>query len=233
MDAQVESIHRLTPRVKQFRLERTDGGTFDHEPGQHTRLHLDRDGEEVVRPYTPTSLPGTAQLTLAIKRYADGTASTHMHERDRGDVVAIEEPEGDLYLRDLGRDLAFLATGTGMTPTMAMLRQALREGTGEVELLLGEKTQADLLYRETLDALAAEHERFSVTYVLSEEDWAGRTGHVQAHLEDVLGDLAGRDYYLCGVPAMVVETKERLADRGVPDGQVYTEGWEEDEVADE
>lgn len=233
VEVRIRSIHRMTPRVKQFQLERRDGGTFDFDPGQHTQLHFEQDGEEVVRPYTATSLPGTAMITLAIKRYDDGTASVYMHERSQGDTIEIEEPDGNLYLRDLDRDVVLVSSGTGITPMVAMLRKYLRDGSGDVHFLFGEKTQEDVVYRETLDGLEAEHDQLTVAYSLSQEDWDGYTGHVQEHLEDALDSFEGRDFYACGVPGMVVDTKEVLRERGVPDEHVFSEGWEEDEVTEE
>jgi ferredoxin-NADP reductase len=44
----------------------------------------------------------------------------------------------------------------------------------------------------------------------------------------VLGDLDGTDFYVCGVPEMVVETGNLLESAGVDEGDVYTEGWEAD-----
>jgi NAD(P)H-flavin reductase len=85
------------------------------------------------------------------------------------------------------------------------------------------------MYRETLDQFAAAHEDFSVVYSLSDEDWDGPTGHIQTHLGEYLDDL-DRQFYVCGVPEMVVETKDHLAELGVPDEQVFSEGWEDGEV---
>jgi len=80
-EATVTSIHEMTPEVKQF-VVRADE-EFEYEPGQHTTVQFDSgetdiDAEEegtVVRPYTATNLPGTDAITLAIKRYEEGTAS--------------------------------------------------------------------------------------------------------------------------------------------------------------
>ncbi|MFC7156379.1 ferredoxin--NADP reductase [Halomarina halobia] len=232
--AEVVSIHRMTPRVKQFRL-RAEGHEFDYEPGQHTTVQFERDGEEVVRPYTPTSLPGTDSITLAIKVYDDGTASAYMHTRRVGDEVVLGSLEGNLTLENPEADVAFVATGTGITPVMALLKQYLREGEGDAHFFFGEKDRESVLYRETLDQLEAEHENLTVVYSLSDSgyEWTGPTGHVQEHLEASLDDFEGRDFYVCGVPAMVVETTERLAALGAPDDRVFTEGWEEGAVADE
>jgi len=226
----VTSVHQMTPDVKQFVLE-ADDHTFEFRPGQHTHVHFEQDGEEVVRPYTATGLPGTERITLAIRRYPDGTASTWMHERSPGDAITIEELDGNLYLRDLDSDVAFVATGTGITPMMALCKQYLESGSGDAHFFFGEKDEEHVIYRETLDQLAAENENFDVTYVLSEDDWAGDEGHVQEHLADHLDGFDGRDFYVCGVPGMVVETQDHLRERGVEDDRIYAEGWESDEVA--
>lgn len=228
--ATLTSIHQMTPRVKQYLL-RVDGHTFSYRPGQHITINFEQDGEAFQRPYTPVNLPGTTALALAIKRYDDGTASVWMDEREMGDTIAITEPGGNLYLRDTDRDVVFLSTGTGITPLIAMLKQYLNEGTGQAAFLSGERTQKDLMFRETLDHLSADHPNLSVLYSLSHEEWAGPTGFVQNHLDEALdGDFEDPHYYICGVPPMVVDTEETLRDRGVPDERVFTEGWESDAV---
>lgn len=235
-EATVTSIHRMTPQVKQFVLEADR--EFEFEPGQHTTIRFEQEDpdededEEVVRPYTATNTPGSNRITLAIKRYDDGTASVYMHEREVGDTITLDELGGNLTLRDPDRDVAFVSTGTGITPMIAMLKQYLEVGSGEVHFFYGAPNQEEIIYRETLDQLAAEHEALSVVYSLSEEEWSGATGHVQDHIEEHLDveDEDERHFYVCGVPEMVVETKERLSEVGVPDECVFSEGWEGDAV---
>jgi len=84
--ATVVDTYPLTPRVKGFRL-RVPGHEFDFESDQHTTVRFESGDEEVVRPYTPTNLPETEETTFAIKRYADGLASSYMHTRDPGDEL--------------------------------------------------------------------------------------------------------------------------------------------------
>lgn len=231
-DATFTSIHQMTPTVKQFQLT-LDDTTWDFKSGQHTVIHFeDENGEEVARPYTPTSLPGQSTFTLAIKRYDNGTASVYMHERELGDTIEVSEPDGNLYLRDVGEDVVFIATGTGITPMVAMLRQYLQKGTGDAYFFFGEKTQDDLMYRETLDLLEAEHEELTVIYSLSDESWKRPEGFIQEHLTKELDTLEDKHYYISGVPQMVVDTEELLADEGVPNHAVFSEGWESDVVDD-
>lgn len=228
--ARISSIHRMTPKVKQFQLVLEDGADWEFEPGQHTVIHFEQDGEEVARPYTPTNLSEMPEnmFVLAIKRYDDGTASVYMHDREVGDEIEVDEPHGNLYLQDLDRDVVFLSTGTGITPMMAMLKQYLREGNGKAYFFFGERTQEDLMYRETLDQLEAEHRNLAVIYSLSHEEWSGREGFVQEHLDDVLDSFDDKHFYVCGVPPMVVDTKDLLQGQGVEEERIFSEGWEED-----
>ncbi|WP_267642150.1 ferredoxin--NADP reductase [Haloarchaeobius amylolyticus] len=241
--AEVVAVHQQTPDVKQFRL-RVDDHEFDHDPGQHVTVQFTFDGEgtegdvepgeEVVRPYTPTNLPGTGELTLAIKQYQDGLASAYMHQRRVGDEVTLGEPEGDLHVREYGNDVAFVSTGTGITPMLAMLRDYLDRGEGHVHFVHGARDREHVMFRETLEGLASEHANLDLTFVLSESEpsWNGRIGHVQDHLGDLFDAVDDRDHYVCGVPEMVVETRETLHDLGAPDERVYAEGWESDAVGE-
>lgn len=229
-DATLTSIHQMTPRVKQYVLE-VEGHPFSYRPGQHIRIVVEQDGETVQRPYTPVNLPGTDALALAIKRYEEGTVSVWMDEQDPGDSIVITEPGGNLYLRDPDRDVVFLSTGTGITPMIAMLKQYLNDGSGRAAFLYGERTQADIMYRETLDHLSADHDRLDVLYSLSHEEWAGSTGFVQSHLSDgVIDGFENPHYYICGIPPMVVDTEERLLEQNVEADRIITEGWESDAV---
>jgi NAD(P)H-flavin reductase len=119
---------------------------------------------------------------------------------------------------------------------MSMLHDCLPEATGRLTLLFGERTNADLMYRASLDAWAASYERFTVRYVLSDEDGSGlgaafRTGYVQDHLADALPSLDDPRAYVCGVPEMVVDTKQSLVDdHGLAEDAVFSEGWEDGSV---
>lgn len=227
--ATLTSVHQMTPRVRQYVLQ-VEGHTFDYKPGQHTVLSYGRGNDMVARPYTPVILPGTDKLVLGIKRYEGGAMSGWMAQRTPGDTVSIRELTGNLFLRNLNDDAVFLSTGTGITPMLAMLRHYLRDGSGRAAFLYGERTQQDLMFRETLDQLEASHDALTVVYSLTDEAWAGRTDYIQTHLGDVLDGVENTDFYICGVPQMVVDTQDTLADHGVPKERIYTEGWEESAV---
>lgn len=229
--AEVVSIQQMTPTVKQFRL-RVPGHQFEYEPGQHTTIHFEWRGNEIVHPYTPTGLPRTDQITLAIKVYPDGLASAYMHKRNTGDEITIGELEGNLTLNNTDEDVAFVSTGTGITPMMALLKHYLDEGDGHVYFFSGERKEENIMYHETLEQFAARYENLDLVFSLSDSDWQwdGHIGYIQEHLDEYLDQFDDRDFYVCGVPDMVVDTKEQLRDLGTPDERIFTEGWEDGAV---
>lgn len=230
--AKVVDVYDVTPDVKGFRL-RVPGHEFSFEPGQHTTIRFESGDESVVRPYTPTNLPGSDEIALTIRRYEDGLASSYMHTKRPGGEVTIGPIEGNLTLDNPDRDVAFLASGTGLTPLLSILRQYLRDGSGHAEVVFGESREETIIHRETLNELAANHTNLDVTFTLSDPnwEWTGRAGYVQEHLEELFDDFENRDFYICGVPPMVVETKAALKELGSPDKRIHSEGWE-DEVVD-
>jgi len=231
--ATIVDKYPITPDVSGFRL-RVPDHTFDFKPGQHTTIQFERGGKTVTRPYTPTNLPGTNELMLTIKRYDDGLGSSYMHTRRPGDEVTIGPIEGSLTLNDPDRDVAFFATGTGVTPMLSLLRQYLKEGSGHAHVLFGEKTESSIIHRGTFNELAADNNQLDVTFTLSDPnwEWTGRIGYVQEHLDDCFDSFTDRDFYVCGVPPMVVQTKERLTELGAPDDRIHSEGWEDSVVDD-
>ncbi len=249
LDATLMSRQMLTPDTAQLVLQ-APGHTFDFEPGQHVGVAYDGDDGLVHRSYSPVSLPGSDTVVLMVTRYDNGTCSVWLHEREIGSTVGLTTPSGNLTLKDPERDVVFLATGTGLTPMLAMLQAYRQTGAGKATLVYGERTLADIPYRETLDLWAAGTDRLHITYALSHsEDTPERTsnqtrgsrdtsppgiaeirhGYVQTHLGDVLDaeTLRTAYFYACGVPQMVVDTEETLTgDLGVDEDRVFTEGWE-------
>lgn len=62
------------------------------------------------------------------------------------------------------------------------------------------------------------------------DDWDGPTGNIQDHFEEYLSTFEEQDFYICGVPTMVVDTKEKLLTEAVTANRSFTEGWEEGAV---
>ncbi|ESS04564.1 MAG: 2-polyprenylphenol hydroxylase related flavodoxin oxidoreductase [uncultured archaeon A07HR67] len=232
-DARITDISRVTPDVRQYTVELLEG-EFDGIPGQHTAIRApgNGDGSGGVKPYSTLAVDGD-RLVLMIRTYEDGTVSKYMGDRETGDVIQLSTSlTGSLTLESTERPAVFISTGTGITPMIAILHQYLRTGGEHATFMFGEKTTDQLMYKSMLEQMSATYD-LDVVFATSRESWSGREGYIQESAEDVFDEFGvERDYYLCGVPRMVVETKETLADLGVPPERVHSEGWEDSQVSE-
>lgn len=228
-NATLTAVTQTTPEVKQFQFE-LDNSSWDFAAGQHTVLKFEDEGEEVERPYTMINLPEDQKFALAIKKYPDGRATPWIHDREPGDEIEFADPSGNLKIKDYDKDVVFISTGTGATPMYAMLRDYLREGSGKAYYFHGEKTRETVLFKQELELLETENSELEVIFSLTDENWNGPQGYIQENVPDYLNSLEDKHFYICGVPAMVVQTEELLKDHGVDEERIITEGWENDAV---
>jgi NAD(P)H-flavin reductase len=75
--------------------------------------------------------------------------------------------------------------------------------------LFGCRSQADILWREQLEQLAAEEPLFQLSVTLSRPDpaWPGRRGYVQEHVVELARTLAQPHVFICGLSRMVSEVR--------------------------
>ena len=109
------------------------------------------------------------------------------------------------------RTLVAFAAGSGITPVMAILKTVLRREAGRFFLFYGNRSVADIIFREQLEDLKDRYlARLSVFHVLSREqqDIAMLNGHLDAEKVRVLMrsvvPVAGVDQaFVCGPQPMI------------------------------
>lgn len=223
--SEIVDITRLSPDVRQYVVKLEDE-EFQGEAGQHTLIQ-NESGD--IKPYSILGVDGDEAI-LMIRNYGGEGVSNYMGEREVGNIIDIEpDLNGNLTLQDSDRPIALLATGTGVTPMIGILNEYIEGGCQEdAVFLFGDKNREQTLYKNMVKQYEVLHDVQS-EYVLSREEWHGREGYVQQHIEDVVPDVSPdteRDFYVCGVPKMVVQTKEMLSDLGIPSERIHSEGWE-------
>lgn len=192
-----ERYEREHPALVRVRLETDE--EVDFVPGQYVSVRY----AGTTRPYSVASSPNREYLELCVRRVPGGRLSERLcTDLRRGDALTVRGPNGELVLREPSeRDLAFLATGTGVAPLRSMLTYTFEEGRDQyrgterdVWLFLGASWRDDLPYHEAFRALAGERENFHYVPTLTREpyltDWAGETAYIQHALCKYLADGA-------------------------------------------
>ncbi len=204
----------LSPHVVGLSLA-AQSGALSFVAGQWINLYVQGAEGVLKRAYSIASAPSDPELELAVTRVEGGAASPVLHALSVGATIAIDGPHG-LFTRDdaaQAKPALFVATGTGLSPFRSMWREALtRSAHPPITVLFGARTEADILWRDELLALAAQHPGFRLEVTLSRPDgsWTGRTGHVQTHLEGLARELGEPDVYICGLTKMVSEVRSTL-----------------------
>lgn len=236
----LERARSLSPSVRELVFARVDERPMTFDAGQWVSLVLplaDAPDGRLRRAYSIASAPdGSPRFEIAVTKVDGGPGSTFLHAMPEGAVIDAVGPQG-FFTRDLAKTgpSLFVATGTGITPLRSMLRAAVARGDARSMIVLyGNRTAADVLYRDELDALARERAHFSAEYTLSRPgpEWPGRRGWVQEHVRELWAELRARDEglphaYVCGLQRMVGAVRDLLRkELGATREQVHSERYD-------
>lgn len=198
----------------------THGITFT--PGQVAVLEVS--GEEPAY-FAFASAPDDAELEFLVKQKVG--ASTRIFDMQPGDKVDLLEVAGHGFDLDeqRGKDLVFVAMGTGVAPLRSALRHVLqrKHDFGQLVVLYGARTPFDFCYSDETESW--EDAGVELRQVISRpdgHDWSGPTGYVQSLLDHVLPDLKSPVALICGSLEMMGQTRDRLRQMGFAPDEILT-----------
>ncbi|HEX5432456.1 MAG TPA: FAD-binding oxidoreductase [Bryobacteraceae bacterium] len=229
MQAKLIRSAELAPGVRHFTFQSLGPGPFHFEAGQFVSFSEEIGGKVITRAYSIASPPdGTNCFELCLNLVPEGFFSSRLFEMEPGETVEMREPLGMFMLRQPPRDSVFIATGTGIAPFRSMLKRHLHKSSPAFTLLFGVRYESHLMYRREFEELAEFYPQFHFRPTLSrpEPGWSGRTGHVQAHLEEALGGRRDLDIYLCGLKLMVDDVRAILKGMGFDRKQIFYEKYD-------
>jgi ferredoxin-NADP reductase len=216
-----------------------DGEPTPFEPGQYMTIGVFVDGRIVQRPYSVASAPSDAGDTgyeMYLRLVQGGTFTPVLWDLPVGHRMRMIGPKGKFMLQPGDeRTHLFVSSGTGNAPFIAMMRQALIDGSPRRAVFLnGVSHVRDLGYRELVEGWQASGE-YPVTFIPtisrpndpSNAGWTGRTGRVETIVAPVIAELGLRPddtvAYLCGNPDMIQTTEATLLELGFPEETVHKE----------
>lgn len=229
-----ERAFRVVSKVAESReitslyLEPVDGAAVvAHQPGQYIGLRLLIDGQELRRNYSLSAPANGRQLRISVKREAQGVVSTHLHDHvPVGDVLQVFAPAGAFTLKKSDKPLVLISAGVGITPTLAMLQEALKTSR-PVHFIHCARNREVHAFRDTVDAWQANHpqlKRFYCYDQASSADAADAVGWLdQNQLAQWLPTTTDVDAYFLGPKPFMAQVKRHLKALGVPESQTHFE----------
>ncbi|OLN85688.1 NADH-cytochrome b5 reductase 1-like protein 2 [Colletotrichum chlorophyti] len=192
--------------------------------GQHVAIKAEIDGKSVSRSYTPTSNNSDlGRLELVIRCYPDGLLTgKYLANLEIGDEVQFRGPKGAMrYQRNMVKKIGMLAGGTGITPMYQLIRAICEDDrdTTEISLIYANRSEADILLRDELEAFARRYPKnFKLHHLVDSppENWAYGVGYVTREMMAERFPAPGPDsrIMLCGPPGMVNAAKKSLESLG-------------------
>lgn len=258
-EERVLAIRHWTPTLLSFRTTRYRAFRFT--PGHYARLGLAgqppasaAEGSEtaagdgvVWRPYSMVSAATDEHLEFISVLVPGGAFSQRLAELRVGDPIRVDKAAfGFLTVDQLapGRDLWMLASGTGLGPFVAILRDPAVWGRFERLILAhGVRRAGELAYRDEIEALAANAGGAQLVYlpIVTREAGAtplsGRIPQLLAAgaLEAAAGATLSIEHsrlMVCGNPEMARELRQQLGAlgfsttrRGVPGQMAFEKYW--------
>lgn len=241
----VSRLHPEARGVVSVHLEPVEGGVLpDYRPGQHIEIRVRIGSESVTRSYSltgPANVPGRRSYAIAVRHQtglgADGTpfegrVSSHINRQLRpGDIVDLKAPSGSFVLpRRSPQPLIFLAGGIGITPFMSLLESLPDGDPTEIRLYYGNRNGDFHAFRDRIGFHVSRLPGLTVVNHYDQPLPSDRPGidHDSAAritagmVPDGLISRRAR-IYMCGPPGMMEDFARGLAERGVPDFDIFRE----------
>ena len=191
-------------------------------PGQVAVLRVEG---EAPAYFAFASAPEDPELEVLVKQSLG--ASNRIFDMQVGERIELVEVAGHGFALEeqKGKDLVFVAMGTGVAPLRSALRHVLNhpQEFGQLVVLYGARIPDDFCYRdetETWEAAGVE-----LRQVISRpdgHDWSGPTGYVQSLLDHVLPNLLSPVALICGSSEMIDQTRDRLLQMGFAPEAILT-----------
>jgi predicted ferric reductase len=169
-------------------------------------------------PFSLSEAPDGRSLRITVK--ALGDFSRRLAEIRPGTRVVAEGPFGVFTSATRRRaKVALVAGGIGITP----IRGLLEELSGDVAVVYRVVRDEDVIFREELDELARAR-GFALHYVVGDHAAPGGESLMSPeHLRELIPDIAERELYVCGPPAMTDFLQTNVRHAGVPRKFVHAE----------
>lgn len=230
MQVKIDAITRAAPDVAVLQL-RCEGSGLAYQAGQYVDVLLD-DGQRRSYSMATRSAADQGLLELHVRHLPGGLFTDRVFGGlQPGELLQLEGPGGNFYLRDGQTPVILLASGTGFAPIKALIEDAIAKNSNRpMRLYWGGRRQADLY----MDALCRDWTAilpwFDYVPVLSEpdgkSDWTGRTGFVHLAVMQDIPDMQQYQVYACGAP-VVVESARRdfTGSCGLPETDFFADAF--------
>jgi ferredoxin-NADP reductase/MOSC domain-containing protein YiiM/ferredoxin len=196
------------------------------------RLYPETNSAPLIRSYSLSNRPGSAQYRIGVKQEPHGAASSYIRNQVKvGDTLDVAAPRGTFFLSEGVDPVILLSAGVGVTPVLAMLHSlAQTVSTRQVWWVHAARDGSEHPFAaESHDLLAKlAHANSHVSFSRpTDSDRQGvdytTKGRLSADLIRDLGLPRKADAYVCGPSSFMDDLSAALAECGLEPNRIHVE----------
>lgn len=185
---------------KNMKWDAGDHGVFTL-PGRNVK-------GKFFRPFSVASIPSEGTMLIATRANEPKSSfKEKLFALETGDQITVYGPFGWFKVKDQTTPIVMIATGIGITPMRAIIKELERDESRPFHLVY---TSPDRhLFKEELDEVARLNDSFHPVYATNKE------ATIESYL--ALADYYGNNafYYIAGHPKIIRATKKELRKAGI------------------
>lgn len=193
------------------------------------------DGEVIGGQFMEISIPGVGEAPISVCNFDDtslemcirkvGRLTDKVFDLNVGDSLWMRGPYGNGFDPAVfkGKDLVFLAGGTGLAPVRKTIDHFAvnKDFVRNLEVMIGFKTPADRLFVDDIERWS-ENNSVTVTVDKGDETWQGATGLITTHIDRLdLTNVAEKVAVVVGPPVMMKFTTLELIKNGFKEENIW------------
>ena len=185
--------------------------------------------------FMEVSIPGVGEAPISICNFDNESLEMTIRKVGRlteglfglkpGDRLFLRGPYGNGFDINLfkGKDLLFIAGGTGLAPVRKTIDYFIRneDQAESLEVLIGFKTPSDRLFIDDLSRWS-KSAKVIVTVDKGDESWLGERGLITTHLDKLdLSNVGEKIVVVVGPPIMMKFTTLELLKKGCKEENIW------------
>lgn len=174
-----------------------------------------------THPFSITSTPSDSNLKIAPKAIGDFTTS--LRNLKIGSVATIEGPFGRFFNQN-SKNQIWVAGGIGITPFVSMARalKQNKETAGHIDLFYSAINESEAVFLKELSQISSERDNLKIFPFFSSAQ-----GRITAdYIRNAIGNLDGKEIFLCGPPAMMRNLKSQFLKIGILKSNLHSEEFQ-------
>ncbi|MBN2146532.1 MAG: FAD/NAD(P)-binding protein [Anaerolineales bacterium] len=222
--ARILAIRSEAPGISTYTLEFEDtelGARYSFKPGQFNMLYMPGIGEVAI---SISSDPATPSPLLHTIRIA-GNVTQAIARLKVGNVIGMRGPYGSAWPVEVatGKDVIFVGGGIGLAPLRPAIYHIIsnRSKYQKVQVLVGARTPADLLYPGEYDAWRAHDIEVLPTVDRADASWKERVGVVPLLFYSLRPDPKQTVLFTCGPEIMMRFVIYEARARRIPKEKIF------------